>query len=66
MQNNGWNIRPGKMVRFSDIKKTCKSSTVCIAVEVFGTTETQMNMKMKMEMKMKDEPFFRRTQSAVI
>lgn len=61
MQNNGWNIRPGKMVRFSDIKKRCKSSIFCIAVQVFGTSETQMKMmkmKTKMKMKVRDEPFF--------
>lgn len=37
MQNNGWNI--GKMVRLDDIKKRCKSSTVSITVDVYGTSE---------------------------
>ena len=45
MQNNGWNIRLGKTVRLSDIKKRCKSSTVSITVDVYGTLETQMKMK---------------------
>lgn len=50
MQNNGWNIRLGKMVRLNDIKKRCKSSTVSINVDVYGTLETQMRVK--------TEPFF--------
>lgn len=39
MQNNGWNI--GKMVRLDDIQKSCKSSTVSITVDVYGTSEAE-------------------------
>jgi len=56
MQNNGWNIRLGRMVRLNDIKKRCKSSTVSITVGVYGTLEAHI--------KRKAEPFVKRTESA--